>query len=94
MIVKVPEMLFSVPATAALKAMFDSSAAPPVPELSIDPLTKLKLVTVVPLTPLPAEFLMASPVNDGLRVLVSETPWLVLFWIVPPVPARAATRPP
>src|ERR1700720_396041 len=86
-IVTVPETLFSVPATAVLNAMFDVLAPPPVPELSIEPLTKLKLVTVVPLTPLPDVFLMINPVNDGLSVLVKETPSLVVFWIVPPVPA-------
>jgi hypothetical protein len=44
-IVTTPLRLFSVPADVVLKAMFADSAPKPVPELSIEPLTKLKLTT-------------------------------------------------
>src|SRR5581483_8864532 len=64
--------------------MFESSVPPPVPELLIVPLVNVKFVTVVPLTPLPAVFWMFIRSNDGLSVDVSEIPWLVVFWIVPP----------
>src|SRR5215213_3531442 len=49
----VPEMLLFVPAEV-LKAMFDVSAAAALPELETVLLVKVKLVTVVPFTPLPA----------------------------------------
>src|SRR5437588_1710429 len=82
-----PERLFSVPVLMVLKAMFDSSAPPPVPELLIAPLVKVKLTTLVPRTPLLAVLLMLISLNDGEVVLVRRMPSLAMFWIVPPEPA-------
>src|SRR5215208_5526840 len=83
--VTVPERLVSVPAAVVLKARFDSSTPRAVPELSIELLLNVKLVTCVPLTPLPAVFWIDIQLNEGLSVLVSEMPWLVVFRMVPPL---------
>ena len=44
----------------------------------------MPLLTLVPLIPLPPVLWRFMFVNDGLKALVSEIPWLVVFWIVPP----------
>src|SRR5438552_10160183 len=77
--VTLPEMLFSLPAVIVLKAMFESSAPPPVPELLIVPFVKLKFTTPVPFTPLLAVLWIFTLLNDGESVLVSRTPSLVMF---------------
>src|SRR5437868_9374986 len=71
--------------------MFESATA--VPVVSTVPLVNVKFVTVVPLTPLPPVFLIVTALNDGLSVLVSDTPWLVVFWIVPPLTVRLPEAP-
>src|SRR5262249_17917197 len=59
----------------------------PVPELLMVPFLNVKFVTPVPEIPLPDVLWIFMFVNDGLMVLVSEMPVLVVFWIVPPEPS-------
>src|SRR5215210_1766119 len=94
-IVTVPLRLFSVKLAEALKAIPDSSAAPgaAVPVFEMEPFVNVKFVTPVPFTPPAPVSLMVNELNDGLSVLVSDTPWLVVFWIVPPVTARLPEEP-
>src|ERR687888_209933 len=94
----VPSMLLPASAPLPLKAMLASPTASP--ELLIVPLANVKFVTSVPLIPLPPVLWMFMFVNDGLRVLLSEMPWPVVLWIVPPelspptdvLPLPATTR--
>ena len=58
----------------SLKLMLESSVPPPVPELLIVPLSKVKPATSVPLTPLPAVPWIDILVNDGFIVSASEIP--------------------
>src|SRR5919109_1378132 len=58
----------------SLKLMFESSAAPPVPELLMVPFANVKPDTCVPLMPLPLVFWMFMFVSEGLSVLVSAIP--------------------
>ena len=92
MIVTVPARLFSVPAAVVLKAMLAVSAPSAVPESSIEPFVNEKLVTVVPLIPLSAVWLITIRVSETSRVLVSDIPAPVLCWIVPPDPALPDPR--
>ena len=50
----------------------------------ISPSVKLNPLTCVPLIPLSPVFSNCMFRNDGPVVLVSEMPWPVVFWIVPP----------
>ncbi len=55
----------------------------------------VKPVTPVPSIPLPLVFWVPIRVKDGFSVFVSDTPWLVVFWIAPPVQlARLLQVPP
>ncbi len=81
MIVTVPVRFVSLALGTLLKPMFDSSIAPPVPELSITPLLKVKFVTCAPpdaaftpLMPLPEVFRIFTKLNEGFLVKVKETP--------------------
>ena len=73
---------FGVAVRLSSKVMLFSSEASPAPV--IVPSVKLNPLTCVPLTPLSPVFSSRMFRNDGPVVLVSEMPWPVVFWIVPP----------
>ncbi len=80
--------------------MLFSSLASPAPV--IVPSVKLNPLTWVPLTPLSPVFSSRMFRNDGPVVFVSEMPWPVVPWIVPPelsppcavLPPPVTVRPP
>ena len=76
-----PVTFVSLALGTLLKPMFDSSTPPPVPELSMTPLSNVKPATcappdaaLTPLIPLPEVFRIFKKLNDGDFVKVKETP--------------------